>query len=189
MRLLLFFCAAQWAAFAAETGAIELLDVHGARHRPLELKEKKATVLIFTTHDCPVANTYAPEIGRICMDYEAKGVAIFLVHVDPDLKPEAARKHAADFSFRCPVLLDPARKLVKRAGATMTPEAVVFSPEGSVVYRGRIDNLYEDFGKRRVQATQRDLREALDALLAGRKVPNSNAVVVGCAIPALEGEK
>lgn len=156
-------------------------DVNGAEHLPLE--QKKPTVAIFITNDCPIANAFAPEINRIVADYAAKGVAFYLVHVDPDLKAADAKKHAEDFGYKCAVLLDPKHKLVTRAGATVTPESAVFNASGTMIYRGRIDDRFADLGKPRVAPTTRDLRDALDAVLAGKAPPVATSTAVGCFIP------
>ncbi len=169
-----------WPALAGEP--VTVLDVHGARQTPLELKEKKAAVLFFVLHDCPIANGYAPEINRICAEYAPKGYAFFVVHIDPGLKAADARKHAEEYGFRCPILLDGAHALAKLAGATVTPEAAVFGADGKVLYRGRIDDLYTDLGKKRAEPRQRDLRAALDALSAGKPVPTATTQAVGCLI-------
>ena len=171
------------------TEAIQINDVFGKPHAPLDYKDKKATVLIFITHDCPIANAYAPEIVRICNEFSEKGARIFLVHVDPDLKADQAKKHAEEFGYKCPVLLDKNHALVKHAEATITPEAVVYSPEGSLKYRGRIDDQYKEIGKKRIHVTQRDLRDAIDAVLNGKEIKNSRTQAVGCFIPHLEGER
>ena len=143
---------------------------------------KKAVVLLFVARDCPVSNSYAPEIKRIITRYTPLKVAFSLVYPDPDTSLAAARKHARDYGYTCPLLLDPAHKLVRRAGATVTPEAAVFAPGGRLLYRGRIDDLYLGFGKRRDAATRHDLREALDAVLAGRSIPTPRTTAIGCFI-------
>jgi hypothetical protein len=104
--------------------------------------------------------------------------------VDPDLGLEAARKHAADFGYEGSILRDPNHVLVKKLQADVTPEAFVIGP-GGVVYRGRIDDLFADLGKKRRQARTRDLRDALDAFLSGQRVVNSRTDAVGCYIPTL----
>src|ERR1700722_20787099 len=58
-----------------------------------------AEVLFFITNDCPIANSYAPEIQRICGDYAAKGVSCMLVYSDPSIDAAAIRKHRADFGY------------------------------------------------------------------------------------------
>ena len=163
---------------------LSFADLQGRPCTPLLLAGAKANVLIFITNDCPIANAYAPEIQSIMRDYSPRGAAFFLVHVDPDLDSEKAKKHAADFGYDCRILLDPKHLLVKRLEADVTPEAFVISP-GGVVYRGRIDDLFADLGKKRRQARNRDLRTALDAVLAGKQPPNPRTEAVGCYIPEL----
>src|ERR1051325_4615068 len=129
-------------AVRAEEG--EFLDVDGRKQTPLGQADRKATVLFFVLPDCPVSNTYAPEIKRISAAYTAKKIAAFIVHADPDVTAEAAKKHAKDYGFACPVLRDPTHELAKRTGVTMAPEVAVVLPDGKVAYRGRIDDLYVD---------------------------------------------
>ena len=98
--------------------------------------------------------------------------------------PRRPRAHASEFGYPCPALLDPEHHLVKHAGATVTPEAAVFGPDGTRRYRGRIDDRYPSLGRPREQVTRRDLRSALDALLSGRPIPAPTTKAVGCFIPA-----
>ena len=165
-------------------GDLSLMDLDGASRQPLDLSGGKANVVIFITNDCPIANSYAPEIKSIINDYTSRGAAFFLVHVDPDLGLEAARKHAADFGYEGSILRDPNHVLVKKLQADVAPEAFVIG-QGGVVYRGRIDDLFADLGKKRRQARTRDLRDALDAFLSGQRVVNSRTDAVGCYIPTL----
>jgi hypothetical protein len=65
----------------------------------------------------------------------------------------------------------------------MAPEVAVLGPDGKVLYRGRIDDLYVTYGKRRPAPTQHDLRDALDALLAGKAIAAPTAKVIGCYLP------
>ena len=165
-----------------------LADMQGVKREPLGAKDCKATVFVFITNDCPVSNGYAPEINRICAEYAPKRIAFYLVHVDPDLKPADAKKHAADYGYRCPVLLDPSHQLVKVTQVTVTPEAAVLSPDGKLLYRGRIDDSFVALGKKRAQPTTRDLRDALDAILLGKTVAIATTTAVGCYIPPAKGE-
>jgi hypothetical protein len=157
----------------------EVRDATGAVQRPLDAGNKTGAVLIFYWHDCPICNSYAPEINRICA--ACTNFAFYIVQVDPDLTPAAALKHAKDFALRPPVLLDGRHRLVKLAGATATPEAVVFGKNKDVLYRGRIDNLYPNLSQRRAEATEHDLRDALDAITAGKTV-KTQWPAMGCAI-------
>lgn len=157
-------------------------DLAGKLHDPLRADGRKATVIIFTLPDCPIANAFAPEINRLVADYSAKGVGFFLAHADRALLAAEAQKHAQDFSFRCPVLLDSQHVLVKALGATKTPQAFLLGPDGKTRYRGRINNLFADYGQRRQIVTQHDLRNALDAVLAGQPVLQPVTEAIGCHI-------
>jgi hypothetical protein len=187
---------AQWAESAEPRGArsayaapIFVKDVAGTTVQPLADTGQKATLFFFVMHECPVANGYAPEILRITSEYAAKGVRCFVVYVESDLTPEQARQHARDYGYKSGALLDPQHLLVKAAGATVSPEAAVLSPSGEVLYRGRIDDRVADFGKRRVEPTRRDLRLALDAILAGKPAPARLTKAVGCYIPEDQSSK
>ncbi len=166
--------------------AVELADFEGKLHRPLEKSSARADAVIFVLHDCPIANAFAPEINRLVREFEPRGVRFFVVQVDPDLSTEAARAHARDYGYVCPVLLDRAHALVTRLRATVTPEAFLVEPEGKVLYRGRIDDRFVELGKRRQEPTRRDLREAIEAVLAGKPVVEPATKAVGCFIPSLK---
>ena len=142
----------------------------------------KASVLIFTTTDCPVANAMQPEIARLHDEFRGKGVAFTLVHVDPDTTAAKAKEHATAYSITVPYVLDPTHALVKRYGATRTPEAYVIRPDGSVAYHGRINDLFHAPGQRRRSPTTHDLREAITAILAGKHVAVETQPAVGCVI-------
>ena len=91
-------------------------------------------------------------------------------------------QHTKDYQFSFPVLFDPRQVLVKLTGATTIPSAAVLTPDGSLLYLGRIDNRVEDFNVRRQEPTRFDLREALDAVLAGKPVVHPRTKAFGCAI-------
>ena len=155
----------------APDAALALLDIDGVNHGTLAAPARgRWTSLFFVRTDCPIANQYAPEIKRICADYAATGVECLLVFVDGHLTSDDVRQHVAAFGYELPAILDRDHALVARAGATITPEAAIFAPGAELEYRGRIDNLYVELGRPRRQATERNLRNALDDLVGGRPV-------------------
>jgi hypothetical protein len=168
--------------WTASADQLSVTDVRGVTHSVPNAKSK-ATVLFFVAHDCPISNSYAPEINRICAEYSPHNVAFYMVYPEPGLAADKVRQHAREFGYRCPALLDPAHTLVKRTGVTVTPEVAVLSSTGKLLYRGRIDDRHIDFGKKRVQPTRRDLRLALDAIISGKPVPNRLTKAIGCFIP------
>ena len=137
-------------------------------------------VLIFTSVDCPVSSRYAPEIRRLHERFAADGVRFSLVFANPHDTPAAVRDHVKAFGYRLEVIVDPRQDLVKRTGATVTPEAAVFDRRGRLVYRGRIDDRYVDLGVDRQTPTTHDLEDAVAATLAGRPVVNPITRAVGC---------
>src|SRR5262245_20976318 len=160
-----------------------LPDAQGRKHTADTWKDKKAVVLVFLGTECPISNGYSPEYRRLAETYATQGVLFYGVHPDPDVTAEAAAKHAAEFRLPGAVLLDPTQAVANQAGVTVVPEAVVLSPKGQVLYRGRIDDLYTPDGKRREEPKTRDLEEALKAVLAGKAPPVAQTQAFGCPLP------
>ena len=176
-------CAWPIAVAAAKPQAKPVLtDVKGKQHAPFKSDKTKAVVFVFMLRDCPVSNVYAPELTRIHKEYSAKGVALYLVHPDRDTNAKSAIAHAKEYKLIAPVVLDHDHKLTRLAEAEVTPEAAVFDAKGRLVYRGRIDNLYAGFGKKRFKPTKRDLRDTLDAMLTGERLSKRTTEAVGCYI-------
>jgi hypothetical protein len=140
------------------------------------------STLIFVAIDCPISNHYAPEIRRICAAYESAGVQCTLVYSAPQLRHDDVQAHLASFNPGLRAVIDSDRALVARAGANVTPQAVVFTSGGKLAYSGRIDNLYTALGRPRQSATEHDLRNALDDLIAGRPVRTPRTQAIGCYI-------
>lgn len=180
MKLIVLFAVL---ALSVQAGEIAVLDVEGATHRPLASAGQAATVLFFVLHDCPIANGYAPEITRISEEYRARGVRAYVIYGEDDISRAAAKKHAHEYAYRCPALLDPQRALARAAGATVSPEAALFSAKGQLLYRGRIDDRAIAPGKHRAEPRQRDLRVALDAALAGKPIRERFTKAIGCYLP------
>jgi peroxiredoxin len=169
--------------FFAAAPQLSLRDTNGATHQTAEWDRAKAVIVFFVTTDCPIGNSYVPEMNRIREAYASRGVLVWAVQADPGVAKDAVARYAEEFRYTFPLLLDPAQSLVKLAGATITPQAAIFSPQGKLLYLGRIDNRVEDFGISRPKATVPDLRNALDAALAGRPVSPDRTKSVGCSIP------
>ncbi len=160
-------------------------DLDGKDQTPLVVDGAKAHVLIFVTTDCPIANSYAPEISTLVKDFTDSPIRFYAINVDPDLTPDAARKHAKEFGLSLPIILDTKHQLVTATGITRTPEVAVILADGKVAYRGRIDDRYPGLGKKRQAPKQRDLRDALSAVIAGEPVLTPRTEAVGCSLPVL----
>lgn len=169
------------AALPASLATLAVRDAQGAWVRPFAEAGDRPFLFLFLLHDCPAANGYAPEIQRLAADYPR--VRMQVVYAEPDLTPAAARAHARAYRIPCGVLLDPEQRLARAAGATISPEAALFSAGGELLYRGRIDDRMAEPGKRRPEPSRRDLRLALDAVLAGKPVPEPRTRAIGCYLP------
>ncbi|HET7840294.1 MAG TPA: redoxin domain-containing protein [Terriglobia bacterium] len=173
---------------------VQLLDLSGHSVNPLE-GANKATVFVFVRTDCPISNRYAPLLHRIHDEYAAKGVAFWLVYVDPRQSAEAIEKHLKEYDFAIGALRDPKHGLVKLTGAQVTPEAAVFVPGNAakggesgpqMIYRGRIDDQYVAFGVTRPAPTTHDLENVLEKVVAGKPLKETTTKAVGCFISDLD---
>lgn len=161
-------------------------DLDGRPIDPLSDTDKtKAAVFIFVSTECPISNQYMPEIGRLHQKFGDKGVSFWLVNPNPDESAKSIRDHMTKFSYPCPVLLDHSKVLARKANVQVTPEAAVFRPGAGLAYHGRINNRYVEFGKTRPAATQHDLENVLEAVLAGSTVKMAPRPAVGCRIAGL----
>jgi hypothetical protein len=160
---------------------IRLTDASGQVVAPLMNRGQKATVLYFLATECPLGNSYAPEIARIVSDYEKQGVLSYAIYAEAKA-PEITR-HLADYKLPLTGLQDPKLELATLTGATVTPEVCVFDSKGDLLYRGRIDDRAVKLGTVRVEPRQRDLRLALDAILAHQPVAEKFTKAIGCYLP------
>ena len=162
--------------------AATALNLDGETVDPLASVTNKAVVLLFLSCECPISNRYAPEIRRLNSKFASRGVKVWLVYPNADEDAKAITQHTNAYRLNCDVLRDPHHSLVKRAKATVTPEAAVFLKDGRLVYHGRIDNRYVVLGKERPEATEHDLDVFLQAVVDGKSLPKSAKPAVGCYI-------
>ena len=156
-----------------------VLPAQGIHLAPLT--ENRVKVLVFVRIDCPISNRYAPEICRL-HDRYAENVSWWLVYPNPTLTVSQINDHVREFGYPCRTFHDEFHQLVREAGATITPEAAVYTAQNRLVYCGRIDDRYTEFGKSRPVPTQHNLREAIEAALAGESVSPQRRKAIGCYI-------
>jgi hypothetical protein len=106
-----------------------------------------------------------------------------MLHATAGMEPERIREHIKNYEIEIPVGIDSHQDIAKALQATTIPEAFVLSADGETVwYRGRIDNLYEAFGKKRPKPSSRELRDALHAIVTGQEVPIASTDPIGCRL-------
>ena len=142
---LLFFCCLSVQQGYGQAAAV---DLDGKPQDPVAGASGRVVVLVFLRTDCPVSNRYAQRSSR--SRPATRGSPSFFWCFPPR---RHRRKSSASISTpmitKLPALRDPQHVLVKQAHAQITPEVAVFDKRGTLVYPGRVDNLYEDFGRMR----------------------------------------
>lgn len=157
----------------------ELHGVDGKRHSLGDLKEAKLVVVVFACNHCPVVKTYERRLIRFVDDYRDKGVEFVAISVSrqaSDQLPQM-KTRASDSGFNFPYLIDPSQKIAKNYGATHTPHVFVLDPQRRIAYMGKIDDHLDES-----KVTERFLRDAVDALLAGKSPDVAETRQVGCDI-------
>lgn len=154
-----------------------LPDADGKEHSLNSLKGKNGSVLIFVATKCPVSNAYNERMERLAQEFKARGVNV--IGINPNVAESAAavKAHAVENKLSFPVLKDPANKIADRLGATVTPEAYFLDAGNKLIYHGRIDNAKDE-----ANVASSELREAIEATLAGKPVTKTTANAFGCTI-------
>jgi len=161
------------------------IDLAGKPFDPFRAARGKVGVLVFLRTDCPISNRYAPMIQQLGAD-RVDRATFFLVYPSRKETAETIHRHLKEFGYTLAAIRDPQHILVKQSAAQITPEAAVFNAKGQLVYHGRIDNLYEDFGHTRKRATTHELADAIAAATARKSLSASATPAVGCYISDLE---
>ena len=178
----LFFLAAQ--AVHSQSSRSSVTDLDGRALDPFHHSPQKIVVLLFVRTDCPISNRYAPTIQAMSARYADRAL-FYLVYPVKSETADQIRQHAKEFGYHLPILRDPDYVLVKKSQVLVTPEAALFSPSGQLLYHGRIDDWYVEFGRARPAPTTHDLSAVLEAALASQPVPVAASPAVGCFLPGL----
>lgn len=156
---------------------------------PIEITDALAVVLVFVAVECPISNRYAPVVNRFVETYKGSGIEFWAIYTDVSDNAERVIQHKSEYKYTLPALIDHSKVLALKAGASVTPEVCVYFPENAKnnqsawIYRGRIDNQYERFGKWRAAPTANDLKDLLAAIANGQTdfVPTKTKAI-GCYI-------
>ena len=163
-----------------------LVDVAGKEHVFAPGADSAPVVLAWTAGDCPMAKVYAPRLRALAGEFTQRGVRFFLVDSSSDATAEKLRATAGGV----PVICDERGELARLAGARSTTEVIVLDREGVVAYRGAVDDQYgfrrgEGLGAgtfRKDAPTKQYLREAIEAVLGGKRPAVSATDPMGCLL-------
>ncbi len=164
-------------AIGATVADFTLPDADGATHSLAALKGKNGTVLIFVATRCPVSNAYNERMAKLAADYQARGVNVVGINSNETEPAAEVKTHAAEKQLTFPILKDAGSKIADRFGAQHTPEVYFLNAANKLVYHGRIDNAQNP-----ANITANDLRDAIDAVLAGKPVAKTEVKAFGCSI-------
>lgn len=169
------------AAVAPAIGAtiedFSLPDTEGIIRTFGSLKGRNGTVVIFISVGCPVSNAYNERMAKLAEDYGARGINVIGINSNKGDSPAAIKAHAADKHLSFTILKDPGNKIADLLGAQHTPEAYYFDVNNKLLYHGRIDNSMDTS-----KLESNDLRDALDAALAGKPIQKATSLAFGCSI-------
>jgi len=146
-------------------------------------KEKKVVVVIFTCNHCPYAQAYEDRLVSLQRDYAEKAVQLVAINANdsagyPEDSFDNMVRRAKKKGFNFPYLRDENQRIARSYGAEYTPEVFVLNGKFEVRYIGRVDDNWQHPDKVR----SHDLRDAINAVLAHKKVENPVTHAIGCTI-------
>ena len=156
-----------------------IIGTDDKQHSLSDYKDAKAIALVFTCNHCPVAVAYEDRLVALQKDYRSKGVQVIAVNVNNLAadRLEPMKKRAADKGFTFPYIYDDTQKMGHQYGAVVTPHVFVLDQKRKIGYMGAIDD-----SMRTDKVKKHHLRDALDALLAGKEPPEAVTRQFGCGI-------
>ena len=146
-----------------------------------DFKEAKVIVLMTATNGCPVAQKYLAKLAELDVEYGPKGVQFAVLNTGPSDTITEIAKVGIDFNLKYPLLKDLDGEAAAALGAERTAEVFVIGADRVLRYHGRVDDQYRVSGVQ-PNVTRHDLKEAIDAVLAGKDVEVATTPVDGCAI-------
>ncbi len=155
----------------------------GKDHSLNSYKEKKIVIVVFTCNHCPYVQAYEDRLLSIQRDYADKGVQLIAINPNdssgyPEDSFDNMVKRAQKKNFTFPYLRDKTQRVARSYGAEYTPEVFVLNSRFEVRYIGRVDDNWQNPDKVKTH----DLRNAINAVLAHKKVENPVTHAIGCTI-------
>ncbi len=149
-----------------------------------DIASDKATVIMFLCNHCPYVIHVNPEIVRLAEEYQKKGVSFVGISSNdvekyPQDGPQKMKEKAEELGYPFPYLYDESQEVARAYDAACTPDFYVIDGDGKLVYRGRLDGSRPGNNE---PLSGKDLRTALDAILAGEPVPERQYPSAGCNI-------
>jgi peroxiredoxin len=154
-----------------------LKDYNGNKHSLSDYQESKAIVLMFIATQCPVSNAYNTRMVELYDDYQEKNIAFIGINSNKQESVKEIAEHSDKNGFKFAVLKDDQNIIADKFKAQVTPEIYVLNSDFEILYHGRIDD-----SQRESNIKSKDLRNALDEILAGKSVTTTTTKAFGCTI-------
>jgi len=165
--------------------SFELKDtVSGELKSLTQLKSAVATVIMFICNHCPYVKHVQHELVRLANDYQPKQIAFIAISANdaqnyPDDAPDKMRLVAKQLGYPFPYLYDETQEVAKAYQAACTPDFFIYDKHLHCVYRGQLDDSRPG---NNLPITGRDIRLALDNLIAGKPMAADQKPSIGCSI-------
>jgi peroxiredoxin len=161
-----------------------LPDTQGKNISISDFDGAPALLVIFMCNHCPFVKHVRAGLADLAKDYQAKEVAVVGINSNdvanfPEDSPEKMAEEVKEHGYTFPYLFDETQEVAKAYKAACTPDFYVFDEDRKLVYRGQMD---DSRPSNDVPVTGKDLRAALDAVLAGKPVPEEQKPSIGCNI-------
>lgn len=152
---------------------------------------KKGLLVMFICRHCPFVQHVKQELARLGKDYANQDLGIIAISANdaanfPDDLPEKLKAMARELDFTFPLCYDESQETAKSYTAACTPDFFLFDANRKLVYRGQLDESRPTNGK---PVTGRDLRAAMDAVMAGKQVNPNQTPSIGCNIKWKQGNE
>jgi peroxiredoxin len=149
-----------------------------------QLKGKKATVFMFICNHCPYVKHLQTELVNVANEFLPQGIAFIAISSNdvenyPEDSPEKMKEEAIKFDYPFTYLYDETQEVAKAYQAACTPDFSIFDKDLKCVYRGQFDDSRPKNDK---PITGKDLRAALNAILADQPIPSPQIPSIGCSI-------
>jgi peroxiredoxin len=168
-----------------------LRDINGKAVTSNDFGGSRGLLVAFICPHCPYVRHVRAEFARLAKEIQDRGISVIAINSNdatafPDDSPDGMRKEASEVGYTFSYLVDDTQEVAKSFRAACTPDFFLFDSQRRLVYRGQFD---DSRPKSEVPVTGKDVKAAVDALLAGTPIPADQRPSLGCNIKWMKGNE
>jgi peroxiredoxin len=168
-----------------------LRDINGKAVTSNDFGGSRGLLVAFICPHCPYVRHVRAEFARVAKEIQDRGISVIAINSNdatafPDDSPDGMRKEASEVGYTFQYLVDDTQEVAKSFRAACTPDFFLFDSQRRLVYRGQFD---DSRPKSEVPVTGKDVKAAVDALLAGTPIPADQRPSLGCNIKWIRGNE